>query len=143
MEPQSFSLPRSRTSGGAIRNGTLYLVARHSLEELDLRCEAPDADFDWYQLGTTVQFDDRTTFFDSIDLASGTYDRKWKWTFSNGRSREGLRSPMIDFKLPGVYTATLEVTTEMGTSTVTKTIEIPRQQGLSPDVRESGGRVSP
>jgi PKD repeat protein len=63
--------------------------------------------------------------------------------FSNGRTRDGNRGPRIDFEMPGVYTATLQVTTELGTSTVTKHIEIPREPGLSPEVRQSGGRVAP
>ncbi len=142
LQPEVFSLPRSGMSGGAIRNGTLYLAARHSIDELDLQCEPPDVDFTWYQMGTKVRFDDRTTFF---DRAVGGYyhEREWKWTFSNGRRSENRRSPLIDFELPGVYTATLEVTTEMGTSVVTKTIEVPRQTGLSPSNRNSGGRVKP
>jgi len=139
LEVKSFTFPRSVTRRGSIQDGTLYLAAHHSIDELDLGCVQPEADFRWYQMGTAVQFEDRTTY----DAWSYVNDREWKWKFSNGRTAVGRMAPFIDFKLPGVYTATLEVTTEMGTSTVTKTIELPRQPGLSPENRQSGGRVVP
>lgn len=139
LKVTTHAFTRSVTRGGSIRNGTLYLATPHSVDELDLACIQPEADFRWYPMGTWVQFEDRTT----LDGSWRGPDREWVWKFSNGRTVRGLMAPLIDFGLPGIYTATLVVTTELGISTVTKTIELPRQQGLSPNVRESGGRVVP
>lgn len=139
LEVTTHAFTRSVTRGGSIRNGTLYLATPHSVDGLDLACIQPDADFRWYAMGTRVQFEDRTT----LDSGWGEPDREWAWTFSNGRTVRGRLAPLIDFGLPGVYTATLKVTTELGTSSVTKTIEVPRQPGLSPSTRRSGDRVTP
>jgi len=132
------SSTRSVTRGGSIQDGTLYLATPHSVDELELSCIQPEADFRWYPLGTSVQFEDQTTYDSYVGL-----ERRWEWSFSNGVTRTDRMAPLVDFGLPGVYTATLEVTTELGTSTVTKTIELPRQPGLSPGNRRSGDRVAP
>lgn len=132
------SFSRSVTRGGSIQDGTLFLATPHSVDELELSCIQPEADFRWYPLGTSVQFEDQTTYDSYVGL-----ERRWEWSFSNGITRTDRMAPLVDFGLPGVYTATLEVTTELGTSTVTKTIELPRQPGLSPENRQSGGRVAP
>jgi hypothetical protein len=70
-----FQLPASSAYSGEIRDGTLFLPAGHSIDELDLTCAQPEADFVWYRMGNMVQFDDRTTIFDS---PYDGYQREWK-----------------------------------------------------------------
>lgn len=124
---------------GEIVDQQLYLAKGNRLSTLDLSCTLPEADYSFYRMGTVVQFIDRTTFGDWGG------DRDWLWTTSHESliHKSHWRSPRIDFKMPGVYDVTLEVTTEAGVSTVTKTIDVPRRRGLSPDLRPAGGRVAP
>lgn len=125
--------------GGGIVDQELYLAKGDRLSTLDLSCTLPDADYSFYRMGTMVQFIDRTTY----DDWGG--DRSWRWTSSHDAQihRPHWRSPLIDFGMPGNYDVTLEVTTEAGVSTVTKTIEVPLQPGLSGMTRQSGGRLGP
>jgi PKD repeat protein len=88
-------------------------------------------------MGTRVRFFDRTTFDDRGD------DRFWTWTTDHDPATFSSRSPSIDFGEYGIYEVTMEVTTETGTSNVTKTIEVFEQPGLSGPTRQSGRRVAP
>jgi hypothetical protein len=140
MDVTRVEMPKSGMWDGTVDDGVLFLPARHSIDELDLSCSKPAADFAWYSMGTIVQLEDRTTL---RDVYSNGYLRRWRWTIDGRRPIEDQRAPLVDLLFPGRHTVTLEVSTELGVSSVTKTIEIPRQQGLSPLHRESGGRAAP
>ena len=101
---------------------------------MDLSCTPPETEFSWFQMGMSVQFIDETTW-------NGP-DRGWLWSFG-GPADSIHRNPLIDFENYGTYEVTMEVTTETGTSSVTKTVEVFEQPGLSGPTRQSGRRVAP
>jgi len=103
---------------GAISDHVLYIAGRFRVISMDLSCTPPQADFIWYPMGRNVRFIDRTTFDDRYD------DRMWEWTISGDPRVFQSRSPLVEFDEYGAYQVTMYVTTETGTVSITKTIEV-------------------
>lgn len=120
---------------GGVSGGVATFAGGNGLKILDLGCRPPEPDFDWFQMGTQIQFIDRTTWAGPV--------RDWVWAFSQEPYEAEPRNPLVDFVEPGTIEVTLQVETESGTGTVTKTVEVVDPPGLSGPTRASGGRVRP
>lgn len=123
---------------GGVFGNTFYQARGHNLTALDLGCSPLEPDFTWYSMGTLMCFIDRTTFADR----SHEPDRSWSWTTDNGLEVNYGRAAYINFGEYGTYEVTMEITTETGVFTVTKTVEVTELPGaalLFSDGFEDGG----
>lgn len=120
---------------GGVSGGVATFAGGNGLKTLDLGCRPPEPDFDWFQMGTQIQFIDRTTWAGPV--------RDWVWVFSQEPYEAEPRNPLVDFAVSQTIEVTLQVETESGTGTVSKTVEVEDPPGLSGPTRASGGRVRP
>ncbi|HSN53127.1 MAG TPA: hypothetical protein VLT32_00575, partial [Candidatus Sulfomarinibacteraceae bacterium] len=120
-----------------IWGGKLFVASRFNLVTMDLSCAPIEADFTWYTMGTKVQFIDRTTF------DSRKTDREWRWTIDGDPRVFTTRSPLIELDDYGSYEVTVEVTTDTGAVSATKTVEVQRPPDVNPQRRQAGRRVRP
>lgn len=131
------SAPPIWSLASGVWGGELLVASRFNLVTMDLSCAPIEADFTWYTMGTKVQLIDRTTF------DSRKTDRQWRWTIDGDPRVFTARSPLIEFDDYGPYEVTVEVTTEAGTASATKTVEVQRPPDVNPQRRHSGRRVRP
>ncbi len=134
---RDFRTTRS-VSSGALTDTHVYLTSSPFLEAVTLECARPVAGFNWHQVGTHVWF----------DLQSGYGVTSTSWWYGDGlerhRGQPGPRSSHLhEYDSPGIYEVTLEVANEWGSNSVTKTVVVTRELGLSGGVQRPTGRVTP